>query len=99
WLFPALGEMRLYDIRARRNIRTNLIAQQRAVDKAEGGIGLSVEGEVVIEVDWIIAAHAQDPAALRGVRFCSPEQRGRGEWQGCEGEVGCEAPVQYLTTA
>ena len=97
--FPALGEMRLYRKRARRNLRTDLISQQRTVDKAQGGIGLDVVGEVVIEVHGIIATHAQDAAALGLSRFGTPEGRGTREGQDGHREAGRKAHVQQLTTA
>src|SRR5207249_4592916 len=80
--FPALGEMRFYCIRARRNVRTDLIPQQCTVDEAQRGAGPSVIGEVVIEVYGVIAAHAQYAAALGLSRFGPPERLGTGEGQG-----------------
>ena len=76
WLLPPFGQMGLHREGARRHVRTDFIPHQRAVDEAQGGIGLEVEGEMVVEVRGIIATHAQDAAApgLSGLR--APECRG-----------------------
>src|SRR5215813_6823214 len=91
--------MRLYREGARRNLRTNLIPQQCAVDKAQGGIGPGVGGKVVIKVHGVIATHAQEAAALRLIRFGPPEERGTREGQDGHREAGRKAHVQQLTTA
>ena len=91
---PALSQMRLYGECARRNLWTDLIPQQRTVDKTQGGIGLGVGGEMVIEVHRVIAAHAQDAAALGLARFGAPERRGTRQGQGQYREAGCEALLQ-----
>jgi hypothetical protein len=97
--FPALGEMRLYREGAWRNLRTDLIPQQRTVDKAQGGIGPGIGCKVVIKVHGIIATHMQDAAALGLTRFRTPEGRGTREGQDGHREAGYKAHVQQLTTA
>ena len=54
---------------------------------------------MVIEVDGVIAAHAQDPPAPGLSRFCAPEGRGTREGQDGHREAGRKAHLQQLTTA
>src|SRR5207249_11595713 len=98
-LFPAFGQMRLDRVGAGRNLRTDLKPQQRAVDKAQGGIGLGVVGEVVIEVHRVIAAHAQDAPTLGWDRVGPPERGGTGERHSRHREAGRQASLQQRTTA
>src|SRR5262249_46724163 len=63
-LLPALRQMGLDREGAGAYLRTDVIADQRAVGEAQGGIGLKVEGEMGVEVRRIIAAYPEDAPAL-----------------------------------
>jgi hypothetical protein len=53
---------------------------------------------MMIEVDWAIAAHAQDSPALGLSRFYTPERRRTGWALGRHQEAGREAPLRQRTT-
>src|SRR5262249_21711639 len=72
-------------------------AHEPAVDKAQGRVRLGVERERV-KVRGIIAAHAQDPPALRLPRFHPPERQGMREGQGREHGAGREAGLEQIPT-
>src|SRR5262249_58929383 len=74
--FPAFGQIRLDYKSARPHLRADLMPYELVVDKAQRGIRLEVEGEMRVKVGRIIAAHAQDTAALGLSRFGAPERRG-----------------------
>src|SRR6266446_3832402 len=75
WLLPPFSQMGLYREGARLYVRTDFIPHQRAVGEAHRGIGLEVEGEMVVKMRGVIAAHAQDAAALWLSGFSAPERR------------------------
>ena len=99
WLLPPFGQVGLYSEGARRHIRTNFIPHQRAIGEAQGGIGLEVDGEMVVKVRWIIAAHAQDTAALGLPSLRTPECRGAIEGQGRQRHASSNAGLQESTAA
>src|SRR5712691_9018018 len=75
WLLPTFGQMGLHREGARPHVRTDFIPHQRAVGEAQGGIGLEVESEMMVEVRRIIPPHAQDAAALGLPGLSAPEHR------------------------
>src|SRR5262245_14579695 len=75
-LLPAFGQIGLNDEGARRHPRTDLMAHKPTVSEAQRRIRLKVDGEMVVKVDRIIPAHAQDAPALGLPRFRPPEHVG-----------------------
>ena len=81
-LLPAFGEVRLYDERPWGNLGTDLIPHQRAVDEAQGGVGLETDRLMMVKVGGIIPPHAQDAAPFGRPGFRRPESLGTMERPG-----------------
>ena len=99
WLLPAFSQMGLDCEGARPHVRTNFIPHQRAVGEAQRSIGLEIEGEMRVKVGRIIAAHAQDTAALGLSRFSAPERWGTRERPARERDTSDKASLEQITTA
>src|SRR6266852_3102011 len=96
---PPLGQIRLDDEGARLDPCTDLIPHELAVNEAQCPNRLEVGAEVVIEVDGVIAAHAEDAPALGWPRFCPPERLRAIQRPGRQRGAGSEAGFQHLATA
>src|SRR2546428_6149499 len=68
------------------------------MDKAQGGIGLGVVGEVVIEVHGVIAPHAEDAAALGWPSCRCPEPLETRQRPGSQRPPRREASLEHLPT-
>src|SRR5438132_940826 len=82
WLLPTLGQVRLHCECARRNLWTDFIPHQSAMDEAQRGVGLETDRLMMVKVRRIIPPHTQDAAALGLPGLSAPECRGARERQG-----------------
>src|SRR5215813_5121048 len=98
-LLPTLGQVRLYCECARWNLWADFIPHQGAVDKAQRCVGLETDRLMMVKVRGVIAAHAQDAAALGLSSFRTPEHRGIMQWPGGQRDASHEASLEQITTA
>src|SRR5437867_1041554 len=63
-LLPAFSQIGLHGEAARRHTRAHLVAEQLAIDEAQGGHRHEVSRQVRVEVRWIPATYAKDPTGL-----------------------------------
>jgi hypothetical protein len=94
WLLPPFGKVGLYREGARPHVRTDFIPHERAVGEAQRRIGLEVEGEMVVKVRRIIAAHAQNTTALGLPSLSAPECRGAMQRQGRQCNASRKASLE-----
>src|SRR5262249_28625240 len=78
------------------HVRTDFIAHQRTVGEAQGGVGLEVEGEMVVKVWGIITTYTQNAAAFGLTRFGTP---GCAERPDRHADASHQAGLQQITTA
>src|SRR5712691_9028892 len=83
---------------ARPHGRTNFIPHQGAIGKAQRGIGLEVESEMMVEVRRIIHPDTQDAAVLGLPGLSAPECRGAREGQGRQCHASSKAGFQEIAT-
>src|SRR5262249_14274056 len=73
WLLPTFGEVRLHSEHTRRNLWTDFIPHQSAVDEAQRGVGFETDRLMMVEVGGIIPTHAQDATTFGLSSISAPE--------------------------
>src|SRR5262245_18415492 len=81
------------------HVCTDFIPHQRAVGEAQRGIGPDIESEMMVNMRRVIAAHAQDAAALRLPSLSTPEYRGIRQRPSGQCDTSREASLEQVTTA